>query len=188
MPPASDWDVWLLGTIGLRRTLAPPPPFASSSPHWVGVEDWWGTQAYMVTRRGATALLGHAYPMDAQIDAYMAHMAALGEVLVLTRSDIDIPQFPWYTTFYSTVQQTTSLSELLCDACSLPNGFSTVADDAFWVRAGAGSGFLCALLASRCIACIAARRFRANKSGGVGAAVCGDAGLPPSESNSHHTA
>ena len=101
MPPPEAWDVWLVGALALRATGAAPPGLP---PGWVAVTDWWGTQAYVVTRRGAAALLAHAYPADAQIDAYMAQMAALGEVLVLSHQDVDIPQFAWYTLGGTTVQ------------------------------------------------------------------------------------
>ena len=108
MPPLGAWDVWLVGALALRGTAPPPPVFP---PGWVAVTDWWGTQAYVVTRRGAAALLAHAYPAEAQIDAYMAHMAALGEVLALSREplDVDIPQFAWYTLGGTTVQCVTGL-------------------------------------------------------------------------------
>jgi GR25 family glycosyltransferase involved in LPS biosynthesis len=103
MPPPDAWDVWLVGALALRATGGQPPGLP---PGWVSVTDWWGTQAYVVTRRGAAALLAHAYPADAQIDAYMAQMAALGEVLALSRQplDVDIPQFAWYTLGGTTVQ------------------------------------------------------------------------------------
>ena len=103
VPPPDAWDVWLVGALALRATGTAPPGFP---PGWVSVTDWWGTQAYVVTRRGAAALLAHAYPADAQIDAYMAQMAALGEVIALSRQplDVDIPQFAWYTLGGTTVQ------------------------------------------------------------------------------------
>jgi GR25 family glycosyltransferase involved in LPS biosynthesis len=103
MPPPDTWDVWLVGALALRATGGAPPGLP---PGWVTVTDWWGTQAYVVTRRGAAALLAHAYPADAQIDAYMAQMAALGEVVALSRQplDVDIPQFAWYTLGGTTVQ------------------------------------------------------------------------------------
>jgi GR25 family glycosyltransferase involved in LPS biosynthesis len=101
MPPPEAWDVWLVGALALRATGGQPPGMPAG---WLSVTDWWGTQAYVVTRRGAAALLAHAYPADAQIDAYMAQMAALGEVLALSRQDVDIPQFAWYTLGGTTVQ------------------------------------------------------------------------------------
>jgi len=134
MPPPGEWDVWLLGTVAVQASRAAPAAFG---PEWVGVTAWWGTQAYAVTRRGAAALLAHAYPANAQIDAYMAHMAALGEVLVLARAsrDVDIAQFAWW-------QQSTSIQkfELFCDVCSLPDDFSAAADNARLAAWGAAAG------------------------------------------------
>jgi len=66
VPSPEGWDVWLVGALALRSVRPPPPSFP---PGWVAVTDWWGTQAYLITRRGAAKLLAHAYPADAQIDA-----------------------------------------------------------------------------------------------------------------------
>ena len=102
------------------------------------MQDWWGTQAYLLTRRGATHLLAHAYPADAQIDAYMAQMATLGEVRVLSYTGVDIPQFPWYTLGGTTVQ----LYAIYCDACDLPNTFSMGGENAWWRGVGVVLGVM----------------------------------------------
>jgi GR25 family glycosyltransferase involved in LPS biosynthesis len=136
MPEPGSWDVWLLGTVAIMGRGQPPAGFpgaeagagSSSGAGWIGVTEWWGTQAYAVSRRGAAALLAHAYPMDVQVDAFMAQMAAMGEITVVSRAstaDLDIPQFAWW-------QQTTTLQkfELMCDVCDLPNDFSVAQDTA----------------------------------------------------------
>ena len=136
--PVAEWDVWVLGNVGVHGKHEAP---ASFGPGWSRVTDWWGTQAYALTRRGAERLLAHAYPMDAQIDAYMAHMAQLGETVCVRHSSVDIPQFPWWTLGGTTVQQ------IWCDACSLPNDFVAELDEAFWGRVGLALGAAAALLA-----------------------------------------
>ncbi len=152
MPPPDTWDIWLVGALALRSSHPAPQPFG---PGWLGVTDWWGTQAYVLTRRGAAALLAHAYPADAQIDAYMAHMAALGEVTALSRPGVDIPQFAWYTLGGTTVQ----MYAIYCDACDLPNSFTMAGENArlrlLGLLAGAVAAALwlpCMSLRRRCIA------------------------------------
>jgi GR25 family glycosyltransferase involved in LPS biosynthesis len=150
MPPPSAWDVWLLGTVAVQAARAPPEGFDDG---WQLVTAWWGTQAYALTRRGAQALLAHAYPTDAQIDAYMAHMAALGEVVVVTRArgDVDIPQFAWW-------QQSTSIQkfELWCDTCSLPDDFSLRADNAALIGLGLAAGVALGVAAPLLVAAVRA--------------------------------
>ena len=138
-PPPGEWDVWLVGALALRATRAAPAAFGEG---WLGVTDWWGTQAYVLTRRGAAALLAHAYPADAQIDAYMAQMAALGEVVAVSREGLDIPQFAWYTLGGTTVQ----MYAIYCDACDLPHGFSMAGENLRLRLAGLAAGVLAALL------------------------------------------
>jgi GR25 family glycosyltransferase involved in LPS biosynthesis len=146
MPSPSHWDVWLLGTVGIHMQTAASGEWEAG---WDKVTAWWGTQAYALTRHGAAKLLAHAYPTDAQIDAYMANMATLGEIVVVTRSskDIDVPQFAWW-------QQSTSIQkfELFCDTCSLPNDFSLAADNNMLVALGGLAGFLLALIVPAVIA------------------------------------
>ena len=139
-PPPEAWDVWLVGALAIRSTRAAPPPGFGAG--WLDVTDWWGTQAYVLTRRGAAALLAHAYPADAQIDAYMAQMAALGEVVAVSREGLDIPQFAWYTLGGTTVQ----MYAIYCDACDLPHTFTMASENARLRVAGLVLGIACALL------------------------------------------
>lgn len=137
MPAVAQWDIWLLGTVGIHAHVKAEE--GEWDEGWGFVTAWWGTQAYAITRRGATRLLAHAYPTDAQIDAYMAHMAALGEVVVVTRTnkDVDVPQFAWW-------QQSTSIQkfELFCDTCSLPNDFTLAADNNMLLAMGGVAGVI----------------------------------------------
>ncbi len=141
-PPPEEWDVWLVGALALRAAAPFPPGSPFGAGGWLQVTDWWGTQAYLLTRRGAAALLAHAYPADAQIDAYMAQMAALGEVLAVSREGIDIPQFAWYTLGGTTVQ----MYAIYCDACDLPHSFSLAGENARLRMAGVVAGVAVALL------------------------------------------
>jgi GR25 family glycosyltransferase involved in LPS biosynthesis len=139
MPSPEAWDVWLVGALAIRASRPAPVAFGQG---WLEATDWWGTQAYVLTRRGAAALLAHAYPADAQIDAYMAQMAMLGEILALSKEGLDIPQFAWYTLGGTTVQ----MYQIYCDACDLAHGFTMQAENTFLRCAGLLAGALAALL------------------------------------------
>lgn len=137
MPSPAEWDVWLLGVV---KVLEQRPPSRMFGPGWSRVTNWFGTQAYLVTRRGAARLLDHAYPMTAQIDAYMAYMSALGEVVTVHRSDgrVDFPQFG--------VWAGTTVQQLYCDTCDLPPAWNRRADEAYWKWQGALGGAVAAVV------------------------------------------
>jgi GR25 family glycosyltransferase involved in LPS biosynthesis len=174
---AWDLDLWLLGVVAV---LEERPAARALGPGWTRVTNFFGTQAYLLTRRGAQRLVAHAYPMTDQIDAYMARMAALGEVVALKREDglVDFPQFVFgpLAGVWSTVQQS------YCDMCSLPPDWSRAHDEAGWQRCGAALGAALVLVPwTRLAAWLARaarrcrRRLGCGGSGGGGGAACGGA-------------
>lgn len=138
-----DWDVdlWLLGVVAVLEERPASRLFAT--PGWTRVTNFFGTQAYLLTKRGAKRLIENAYPMTEQIDAYMARMSALGEIVTVYRSDkkVDYPQFAFgqLQGVWSTVQQS------YCGTCSLPPNWNRAHDEAGWRRFGATFGAILAL-------------------------------------------
>jgi glycosyl transferase family 25 len=50
-----------------------------------------GSYAYILSPRGAAALLKRAYPIELHVDAYMAYMSRMGHIRMLWNPLIDIP-------------------------------------------------------------------------------------------------
>ena len=126
LPPPGEWDVWILGCL----TVNAHAPAAGLAPGIHEVSEFYGTQAYIVTRRGAQRLLSNAFPMEVQVDAFMAQAAMLGIVRTLWRADgyVNVRQLTFAGT---TVQQ------LYCDLCSLPHDYNRASDVLFWLAVGA---------------------------------------------------
>ena len=129
LPPPDTWDVWVLGALAVT----------SSSPSHEGTRDlhdvtsYSGTQAYVVTRRGAARLVALSLPMEAQIDAFMSHVAELGLVRVLWFADgsVHVPQgFRLLVSGGSTVQSN------YCDLCDLPHNYNRTLDVSTWLVVG----------------------------------------------------
>lgn len=126
LPPPEEWDVWILGCLTVNAHAHAPGLAAGIHE----VSEYYGTQAYVVTRRGAARLLAAAYPMAVQVDAFMAQASMLGIIRTLWRADgyVNVRQLTFAGT---TVQQ------LYCDLCSLPHDYNRVTDVAFWLLVGA---------------------------------------------------
>lgn len=129
LPPPTEWDVYILGCLSVGGHH--PGPGLHPAIHEVA--EYFGTQAYVVTARGAQRLLRVAYPMAVQVDAFMAQASTLGLVRTLWRHDgfLDVRQLFWAGT---TVQQ------LYCDLCNLPHDYNRVADVLKWLALGLALG------------------------------------------------
>lgn len=136
MPHPSQWDVWLLGALTHLKSVATRPISRNFGPGWTLAVDWFGTHAYMITRRGALALLEEAYPMSVQVDAYMTQMALVGKSLTLWRASEDV-NWPQFGTWAGTTVQ-----ELYCDTCDLPSEWSKDRDEYIAFIRGVLIGFL----------------------------------------------
>jgi hypothetical protein len=53
-----------------------------------------GAHAYIVSRKGAKALMDKAYPIELHVDAYMAYMSRMGYLKMLWHPLIDIQPRP----------------------------------------------------------------------------------------------
>lgn len=126
LPPPTEWDVWILGCLTVNAHRAAP----GLHPLIHEVSEYYGTQAYVVSRRGAQRLAAAAYPMSVQVDAFMAQASMLGMIRTLWRTDghLNVKQLLWAGT---TVQQ------LYCDLCDLPHDYNRLADVAKWLLLGA---------------------------------------------------
>lgn len=140
LPPPSEWDVYILGCL----TVDAHAPAAGLHAGIHEVQEYYGTQAYAVTRRGAQRLLAAAYPMAVQVDAYMAQASMLGMIRTLWRTDgfLDVRQLMWAGT---TVQQ------LYCDLCNLPHDYNRVTDVLKWLLLGAALGLAFVKLPLSCL-------------------------------------
>jgi GR25 family glycosyltransferase involved in LPS biosynthesis len=129
LPPPGEWDVWIVGclTVDAHR----PAPGLDPAIH--EVQEYYGTQAYVISRRGAQRLLAQAYPMAVQIDAFMAQASLLGIIRTLWRADnhVHVKQLLFAGT---TVQQT------YCDLCDLPHDYNRFTDVGKWLAVGAAIG------------------------------------------------
>lgn len=122
LPPPTEWDVLILGHAH--------PPTQTPSKRFPGFGDvtyWYGTIAYVVSKRGAQRLLAQALPILFQVDGYMAYMAKLGQLTVVHRKDGQDVRSLFGT--ISSVQDT-------CHLCDLPHDYNRVADILFWIVLG----------------------------------------------------
>lgn len=109
MPPADTWDVWFLGLLSLFESAPAPRSFGAG---WVRPTAFFGTQAYLITRRGAARLISHAYPCTMQVDAFMATMSRLGQIVAVTRTDKTVQWSQFGLITGTTVQVSASNSAL----------------------------------------------------------------------------
>ena len=90
----ADWDM-----IQLQRTdygggiygCKPVGPDGKEGSPWELCTSLMGSYAYLVSRKGAEALLARAYPIELHVDAYMAYMSRMGHIRMLWHPLIDIP-------------------------------------------------------------------------------------------------
>ena len=65
-------------------------PIKAGEP-WEHCTSLMGSYAYLVSQKGAAALLKRAYPIELHVDAYMAYMSRLGHIRMMWHPLIDIP-------------------------------------------------------------------------------------------------
>ena len=148
MPPPGEWDVWILGAIVVTASAQAPGATRGLNE----VKGYGGTQAYVITRRGAARLIALSYPMQTQVDAFMSQAAELGLIRTLWFADssVNVPQRFRIMNQGSTVQQT------YCDLCDLPHDYSRLRDVGTWLLVG-----MCATLLIQRLRCAQWRAFAA---------------------------
>lgn len=91
LPP--DWDIVNLHRTKFGGGVSGCKPLAGDEP-WQLCTSLIGTHAYIVSRKGAKALLDKAYPIELHVDAYMAYMSRMGHIKLLWHPLIDIQPRP----------------------------------------------------------------------------------------------
>jgi GR25 family glycosyltransferase involved in LPS biosynthesis len=86
-PP--DWDVLQLQRTKFAGGVTGCKPIKGDDP-WQLCTSLMGTHAYIVSRKGAEALLQKAYPIELHVDAYMAYMARMEYIRMIWHPLIDI--------------------------------------------------------------------------------------------------
>lgn len=136
LPSPDAWDVVVLGAVRVARSHAAP----GLAPGLHVVDEYAGTQAYLVSRRGAARLLRLAYPMTTQVDAFMSQAAALGLVRALWPSAGDVALSVPQRLFAGTTVQ-----ERYCHLCDLGDDYNRFVDVARWMAVGAVAALALAL-------------------------------------------
>lgn len=67
----SDWDILLLGYVRIFKENL-------HSDSWTRVYDFWGTQGYLINKKGMEKMLKKSYPIKNQIDHMMGDFARQG--------------------------------------------------------------------------------------------------------------
>jgi len=86
-PP--DWDVLQLQRTKFAGGATGCKPIKGED-EWQLCTSLMGTHAYIVSRKGAKALLEKAYPIELHVDAYMAYMARMEYIRMIWHPLIDI--------------------------------------------------------------------------------------------------
>lgn len=74
---------------------------------------FYGTQAYYITRQGATKLLTKAFPIEMHVDAYMSMMNYFGDICIYFTQRTLVTQ--------ENITGSSILSNIPCYKCDLPN-------------------------------------------------------------------
>ena len=150
LPPVDAFDVWLFGHLEVKAS-SPLPGY----PGLHRITDFFGTAGYVVTRRGAARLAALALPIELQVDAYIATLAALGELEVLAggRGGSSGAWMPIRS-------GSGSMQGVSCDVCDLPANYHRLSDVLFWMCVGVA--FTLFSIQAR------ARRWGARAAGAVG--------------------
>lgn len=107
-PPPEPWDV-----VTFTHMLRKASPADGSG--WRAVTSLWGTQAYLVSVRGARRLLAHAFPVQSQIDGLTSDLSELGQLAVLAPPAGALPYVKQMASGASDIQ----LPD--CPLCSVPS-------------------------------------------------------------------
>lgn len=123
------WDVWLAGYTALRdcqpwdspdptplmsRVISQPGLRCGIKEGLVDVRSFFGTHAYIVTRRGAQILLDNARPIEAHMDAYIGIEAQLGKIRIIAN--------PVYSNYLLTSDAGTDIGHTSGGLCMLSKG------------------------------------------------------------------
>jgi len=154
-PPA---DLLLLGALVPPAASREPPEAALAAAGWRVPLRWRGWHAYVLTRRGATALLAEgAAPISQRAEAHASALADLGLLRALwlpsaPAAPARAPRWAASEGAAATSSLGALLAEQRCDLCDVPEDYSRFGHIfAAGAPAALLAGLLCGWVAFRCL-------------------------------------
>jgi GR25 family glycosyltransferase involved in LPS biosynthesis len=136
--PPPDFDIWSLSYRLYDPTLLPFPLDPHTHNKWKIPVNFWGTAAYIITRRGAERMMEGFFPIECHLDRYMSLKSILGGVKLVVNTDVKT----------YTLRQGTDIQLNNCALCNYPDTFDGFLIDKYEMRVGlACSIFVTILLA-----------------------------------------
>jgi GR25 family glycosyltransferase involved in LPS biosynthesis len=131
----TKWDVWQLGP-WISEGIEDPAAGEGNRRIFTYIL----AHAYFVSKRGATALLKHIYPIELQIDGYMSFLSNIGKL------DMFGPNMQLFTQNGSS----TDINVKSCAICSIPDDFDIHSmliskKEHLYYKIAAGAGTIAAL-------------------------------------------
>ena len=106
------FDVWCLSyKLAENKKLL---QVSNADSAWKSPVSFWGTSAYIISRRGAERLIDGFFPIECHLDRYMCLKSMLGRIQLILHSD-----FKTYTLYYGTDIQLNK-----CHLCDYPDDFN----------------------------------------------------------------
>ena len=105
------FDVWCLSYKLYDNKKPVAVPGADSA--WTSPVNFWGTSAYILSRRGAERLIEGFFPIECHLDRYMCLKSMLGQLRVVVHSDLITYTLPFGT----------DIQLNKCHLCDYPDDF-----------------------------------------------------------------
>lgn len=105
------FDVWCLAYKLHDNKKLVPVPGADSA--WKSPVSFWGTSAYILSRRGAERLIEGFFPIECHLDRYMCLKSILGQLRIVVHSDLITYTLPFGT----------DIQLNKCHLCDYPDDF-----------------------------------------------------------------
>ena len=100
-----DFDVWALSYKLYNKTLN------DTGPGWKSPVYFWGTSAYIISRKGATELIDQFFPIECHLDNYMCLKNSFGKIRLHVNDNVKMYTLPYGT----------DIQENTCDLCNFPD-------------------------------------------------------------------
>jgi len=102
-----DFDVWALSYKLYNKTLNDVGAKAS----WKSPVYFWGTSAYIISRKGATELIDQFFPIECHLDNYMCLKNSFGKIRLHVNEHVKMYTLPYGT----------DIQENTCSLCNFPD-------------------------------------------------------------------
>jgi hypothetical protein len=106
------FDVWCLAYKLYDNKKPVAVPGADSA--WKSPVSFWGTSAYILSRRGAERLIEGFFPIECHLDRYMCLKSMLGQIRIVIHSDLMTYTLPFGT----------DIQLNKCHLCDYPDDFN----------------------------------------------------------------